>query len=115
MLVDLQGEQASRNPHCYLADPLLALKSPEQEGLLHLGASLGVPRHGGRVDVLMGELLGWSAHVFISAPSSHPTKVAEKAGEPRSVSQGQKGQEKKHQKRRIDEVNTGQLDNWYLT
>ena len=93
MLVDLQGEQASRNP-CSLSDPLLALKSPEEEGLLHLGASLGVPRHGGRVGVLMGEPLGWSADVFIATPSSHPSKVAEKAGEPRSVSQGQKGQEK---------------------
>ena len=105
MLVDLQGEQASRNP-CSLSDPLLALKSPEEEGLLHLGASLGVPRHGGRVGVLMGEPLGWSADVFIATPSSHPSKVAEKAGEPRSVSQGQKGQEKKHQKRRICEVTT---------
>ena len=68
VLVDLQEEQASRNPRS-LSDQLLALKSPEEEGL-HLGASLGVPRHGGRVGMLMGEPLGWSADVFISTPSS---------------------------------------------
>lgn len=57
---------------------------------------MGFPRHGGIVDGLPGEPQGWNAHVIISALSSHPTKMAEKAEKLRNVSQGQKGQEKKH-------------------